>query len=363
MTNILFISSTEHLGGPAYSLLRLLDHLPASYRASVVLPEAAELAESLAARETPYYVQPLRLRRVPALAWLILRTRTDLVYANNYHYRSWLGLLAAKLVRRPFVWHIREMVRTETPVRHWLHRADAVVAVSQVCADCIREDVPAERLHIVHNGIEPEDFAHEQTAMRQRLRSELGLGPDAVVVVSLGHICERKNQLLAVELAADVVRSAPDTVFCLLGRLNHSPEYVAQVQQCSADLGLTDTVRLMGFRTDTPEFLTGADVFLHTSTIDPHPRSVIEAMAARLPVVAYATGGIPETVVAGETGLLAPLGDTAGLVAHLETLVADPAQRRAMGARGRERVEQQFTADRTAQQISTIIQRVLDQRK
>ncbi|MCC7446520.1 MAG: glycosyltransferase family 4 protein, partial [Anaerolineae bacterium] len=91
--------------------------------------------------------------------------------------------------------------------------------------------------------------------------------------------------------------------------------------------------------------------------------SVIEAMAARLPVVAYATGGIPETVAAGETGLLAPLGDTAGLAAHLGTLVADPVRRRDMGARGRARVEQQFTADRTAQRISAVVQCVLDQRK
>lgn len=363
MPRILFVSHTGKLGGPAHSLLKLIKYLPAGYDARVVLPATGPLADRLEQLGVLYSVIPLRVRQVPRLAALFRRERSDLVYANNFSFYSQVALFAAKLSRRPFVWHIREMVRTEAPTRRWLRRADAVIAVSQACADYIRDDISAERLHVVHNGIEPEDFTHDQAAMRQRLRAELGVGPDAVVVVTLGHICERKNQLLAVDLAADVLRSAPDTVFCLLGRLNHSPDYVAQVQQRIAELGLTDTVRLMGFRTDTPEFLAGADVFLHTSIIDPHPRSVIEAMAARLPVVAYATGGIPETVVAGETGLLAPLEDTAGLAAHLSALVADPVLREEMGARGRARVEQQFTADRTAQQISAVIQYVLDQRK
>lgn len=361
MRRILFVAHAANLGGPAHSLLKLIKYLPTHYTAGVVIPSRGELGAYLEQLNIPYFVVPLRVRYVPHLAYIIHKHHYDLVYANNFSFHSQVALAAAKLSRRPFVWHIREMVRTAVPTRKWLRQADAVVAVSRACADFIRQDVPVERLHIVHNGVELEDFAHEHESMQQRLRGELALGSDTVVVVSLGHVCERKNQLLAVELAARVVSSAPNTVFCLLGRLNHSPGYVAQVQGRIADLGLSDTVRLMDFRTDTPEFLTGADVFLHTSTIDPHPRSVIEAMAARLPVVAYATGGIPETVINGETGLLSPQGDAACLVASLRALIADPVRRRAMGSRGRERVEQHFTANQAAQKISAIIQGVLSQ--
>ena len=85
----------------------------------------------------------------------------------------------------------------------------------------------------------------------------------------------------------------------------------------------------------------------------------IEAMAASLPVIAYRTGGVPETVVDGETGILAPLEDVSGLVQAAETLLANETLRRQMGIRGRQRVEQLFTAPKTAQEVNTVIERVL----
>jgi glycosyltransferase involved in cell wall biosynthesis len=106
--------------------------------------------------------------------------------------------------------------------------------------------------------------------------------------------------------------------------------------------GLTGTVELAGERTDVPERLANADVFVLSSRSECMPISVLEAMAAGLPVVASAVGGLPEMVVDGETGYLVPSGDDRAMGDALARLAADPDLRRRLGAAGRRRVEERF---------------------
>jgi glycosyltransferase involved in cell wall biosynthesis len=106
--------------------------------------------------------------------------------------------------------------------------------------------------------------------------------------------------------------------------------------------GLSDAVRLTRERHDVPHLLAAADVFVLASRSEGHPVSVLEAMAAGLPVVASRVGGVPEQVVDGETGLLVDPGDPEPLAAALERLAGDPALRRRLGAAGRARAEERF---------------------
>jgi glycosyltransferase involved in cell wall biosynthesis len=107
-------------------------------------------------------------------------------------------------------------------------------------------------------------------------------------------------------------------------------------------LGLTDRVRLAGERHDIPELLAASDIFALASSSEGMPVSVLEAMAAGLPVVASRVGGLPEQVVHGETGVLAAPGDPEDLAEALARLVADGELRRRLGAAGRARAEQSF---------------------
>ena len=110
-------------------------------------------------------------------------------------------------------------------------------------------------------------------------------------------------------------------------------------------LGLSGRVRLAGERRDVPELLAAADVFVLPSASEGLPVSVLEAMAAGLPVIASRVGGVPEQVSDGETGLLVEPGDPSDLTAALDRLIADPSLRRRLGAAGRARAEQAFDLD------------------
>ena len=118
-------------------------------------------------------------------------------------------------------------------------------------------------------------------------------------------------------------------------------------------------VRFTGFRGDVRSLLAAADVFVHTCESEAFGRAIAEAMAARLPVVAFATGGVPEIVVDGETGYLVPTGDTTAVAVCLSRLARDPHLRSRMGQNGCRRIATLFTAEQTALQVRQIIDEVL----
>jgi glycosyltransferase involved in cell wall biosynthesis len=115
-----------------------------------------------------------------------------------------------------------------------------------------------------------------------------------------------------------------------------------ELESRHAELALDGRVRLGGERGDVPELLARADVVVLSSRSEGLPVSVIEAMAAGLPVVASSVGGLPELVADGETGILVPAGDAVALADALARLLDDPELRRSYGAAARRRALERF---------------------
>jgi len=120
------------------------------------------------------------------------------------------------------------------------------------------------------------------------------------------------------------------------------------------DLGLSDRVRLTGWRSDLPVIFADADIALLTSRNEGTPVALIEAGAAAVPAVATRVGGVPTVVVDGETGLLAARGDDGAIAAAVLTLLNDPERRRTMGAAARVRVRERFSAERLLADIDRL---------
>jgi glycosyltransferase involved in cell wall biosynthesis len=128
-----------------------------------------------------------------------------------------------------------------------------------------------------------------------------------------------------------------------------------------ASLGLTKHVVLAGFRRDLPELLPGLDLLAHAAEREGLGLALVEAASAGVPVVACAVGGVPDVVVHGETGVLVPRDDAAGLVRAIASLLADVGERQRRGAAARRHAERRFDLGRLAAAHLSLYARVLGQ--
>jgi starch synthase len=244
----------------------------------------------------------------------------------------------------------------------WVERtayeaAAAVIAVSAgMRADVLRSypDVDPARVHVVHNGIDPVDWSRRERPDAVRA---LGVDPDAPSVVFVGRITRQKGLPYFLRAAAQL---PPDVQLVLCAGAPDTAEIMAEVEALVQGLrrsraGVVWIDRMLD-REDVVALLSSGTVFACPSVYEPLGIVNLEAMACELPVVATATGGIPEVVDDGETGWLVPIEQledgsgtpvdperfVADLAAALVDAVSDPVRARRMGVAGRRRAEQDF---------------------
>jgi glycosyltransferase involved in cell wall biosynthesis len=216
------------------------------------------------------------------------------------------------------------------------------------------EGIPAGRVGVVYNGIDLKRFSLRH-AERNELRRELGLGPGTLAVIQVARLDYLKDHVTAIRTVGRVVRQIPDVRLLLVGEGPERPAIEAQVEQ----VGLTEQVRFLGLRKDVERLLQAADLFLLTSISEGIPLTVIEAMAAGLPVVSTRVGGVPEVVEDGMTGLLAPSRDDEALALAILKLAADPTLRTRLGYVGRERACSSFSESQMADRYRALYEEML----
>lgn len=224
----------------------------------------------------------------------------------------------------------------------YAHRVDRLIVNCAALGDKVCARAPwfdRTKLRVIPNGIDADAFA--ATAHRGRLRAELGLPPDRLVVSLVGEVCRRKGQAVLLDAVAKLRAdgAARDAVFLIAGEGSARAELEAR----AAAHGLADgTVRFLGFRDDVPDLLADTDLLVLPSFEEGFPNTLLEGMALGLPVVSTPVDGIPELVVDGVTGVLTPPGDAPALATAIGALLGDAARRRALGEAGRARVRAEF---------------------
>ncbi len=267
---------------------------------------------------------------------------------------SLMGAAAGRACRVPLVVTGRRALGTHQDRYPMLRVADRLshrlshrVTVNSraVWRDTLRRDrIPSRKLVLIHNGIETQPF--DQAARRSRAtRSALQIPQGYQVVVAVANLIPYKGHADLVEAAARVLARVPRTVFLFAGE---DRGIQAFLERRAAGLGILDHIRFLGLRADVPALLAAADVAVLASHEEGFSNSLLEAMAAGLPVVATRVGGNPEAVVEGKTGWLVPPRDAGTLAHRLVDLLEDPARARAWGRNGRVRVERCFSADKAA---------------
>lgn len=357
---VLFVSYTADQTGPTNSLRHLLNYLPDRFGVGVVSSGHGLFSEWLAEKGIPYFSLPsMTKRQIPALARLIRDEGFDLVYGNNTGSCSKNAFVASRLAGVPFICHLRGMALSRGWWKLWFLRfCEAAVAVSEATAE-VHVEYAGERPRVVYNGVDVEPWSLDREAARRRLLGVTGFPEDATVLIGVAHLNPRKGQAMAVRALARIADSHPSAHLALVGALDRDPAYVAGIRDLVAEAGLESRVAVTGFQADVPPLVAGADAFVHTAVADPHPRAVLEAMTASLPVVAFAVDGVAETVLDGETGLLVPENDVAALADAMARVVASDELRQRLGRKGRRRLEAHFRAEDTARNVGDIIAEVL----
>ena len=214
------------------------------------------------------------------------------------------------------------------------------------------DHIAPARTHVIPFGI---DFERFSPATPDRLRSELGLAPEARVVGTVGLLRPQKAHDDLIRAAAEVVRHEPELTFVVVGE----GELREQLERQVREQGLDGRFLLLGQRDDVPGLVAGFDVFVLSSRFEGMCLAVAEAMAMAKPVVATAVGGVRQSVISGESGLLVPPGDPHALAEGILRVLRNTAEARSLAAAGRERALALYGLDRMVDETTALYRRLL----
>jgi glycosyltransferase involved in cell wall biosynthesis len=280
------------------------------------------------------------LRPWLGLAHELRRRRIEVLHAHKFGSNVW-GAAVGRLAGVPvIIAHEHTWSYAGRPLRRILDRylvargSDAFLAVS---GEDLRRMVSLERIDARDVLLVPNGIAAAQPSGCD-IGRELGIPPGAPVVGSVGRLYRQKALDVLMHATARLVKDFPRLVVVVVG---DGPER-ASLTELAGRLGISGTVRLVGLRDDVPDILTALDVAVSCSDWEGSPLSIMEYMAAGLPTVATAVGGVPGLIVDGVHGRLVPPQRPAALADAIAGLLRAPVTRAKMGRQARERQQREF---------------------
>lgn len=392
---LMIICHDAGLSGAERSLLEIIDHLPPEQFAPVVLvPSSGPFVEALRSRSIAchrwlaqrwihYRKQPpahnagilprikwwLRhpmLRSCLALLTLPLRLpllmtlarwhKAELIYSNTITVLD--GALVARLLKLPHVWHLRESVHGNTDLywpgpASWLpsfivRNATHVIVNSRALRRELFGD-DAKSVTIIPNGVAIENTSVDRMAERS---GEIH-GETAPRTAIIGRLNPRKGIPIYLAALAPVIQRYPNSRHFIVG--DGHPEYVGFLHREAQRLGVFEHVVFTGFQVDIRPLLAELDVLVNASYQEPFGRTLIEAMAAAVPVIATRSGGPEEIIEDGHSGLLVDINDSKALAEGILLLLDDHNAAERLGKTGQERVREHFNLTCTTASVIALL--------
>ena len=362
--HVLLVESNKDCHGGAEMVLDELLHRADRERFSISFACLADgsWADAVRAEGIPVHVVPQGrwrdVRKVlevsSRLQEIIRDTGVDCVHASGSS-TLLCASLAARRAKVPLVWMIFDPLRGSSPrrllsarrkVSAWmLERLDpdwVIFGTARVAeGGPMRRTTPTTT---ILPGIAIERYT---TGVGSRAREELGITPDAPLVVTLGRLTFLKSQLNFVRIMQQVLESHPDAVAVICGSEGEeggdgTVTYASKVRSLRAELGLDEAVHMTGFVPHQlkDDILAAADVVVHLAKRESFGLAVVEGMAAGKPVVAADASGPRSLIEDGRTGVLVPVDDEPAAVTAIDRLLSDPDERASLGAAAAEAARQ-----------------------
>lgn len=371
---LLFATNSLEVGGVETNLVGLSRELCRRGHDVTVVSSGGPLEPELARGGARHVRLPISLRDPAGLVASAVRLRSLVTREGPdvVHVMSAAGNLATLLAPRGqrtlFVsspMGLQQSDResrftTDTRNRIVTWRADRVLLISEEIAAAVRRLAVAPERLIMANvvGIDLQRFGAAAEA-GAAVRRALGIAPDEHIVTTIGALHSRKRHDLFVAAARQVAASSPSTRFLIVGE---GPERAALARQIAeADVG--GRVALTGQRSDVGAILAATDVYVKPGIVEGFIGiTALEAMAARRPVVAFATRDVRPAITDGETGLLVPIADTVALAHAIISLITDATLATSVAERGRTRVVERFSLPAVATELESLYAELLRSR-
>lgn len=352
-------------------ILQYIDH-------HVFEPYCVSLMDGAFVREArrkglPIEVIPMRskfdLLVALRVARFIAREKIALIHTHTVR-TNLVGRLAARIASVPVVTHVHSfpLHETENPFKnrfnHLVDRLTRSFSARYLCvsgslkSQLASEGVPAERVEVVHNGVQLDRFCSGTDG--SKARSELGLNPQAKLIAMIALFRHLKGTEVLIEALARVIPECPNT-YCLLVGGFEREGYRRRVVGLSRRLGLEDRVIFLGFKDDISPILAAADIVVHPSLFgEGLPLAILEAMVTGRPIIATPVGGIPEVIRDGETGLLVPPGDSPALAEAITRLLRDPEWASKLGTVAQSLVKREYSGEAMVRKIERVYLGLID---
>ena len=280
---------------------------------------------------------------IRALARLIASQQYDIVHMHTSHAHT-LGCLASLLARRGARIVTRRVdfsiIKSPVSKLKYTWGITKYIAISEAIKRVLVNDgINPDRIAVVHSGIDISRFG--KTLDNARVRNELHIDSNQPVIGNIAHMADHKGQKYLIQAVPEVLKEFPTAKFMIVGGGELRPDLEHYVEQ----LGIKSSVIFTGFRGDIPELLKAFDIFVMPSHMEGLCTSIMDAMAAGVPVVASNVGGIPEIVQNELNGLLVPAKNPSALAAAIIRLIKNPEQGIKFATVARKTVETNFSVD------------------
>lgn len=332
---------------------------------AAVQPDGAALPRLRAAG---FEVHAIRMRgevdpvAALALARRISAIRADVVHLHTSHAHT-LGAIAARLTHRPVVIVSR---RVDFSIyRHsflglnglkYRMGLDRIVCVSEAVREVLKRDgLEPERLRVVKSAVDP---ARVASAAPVDVRARLGLPAEARIVLAVGALVGHKGHKHLVEAMPPLVAAVPDVHVVIAGE----GPLRGDLERQARALWIAPRLHMPGQVDDLPGWFHSVDVLSMPSVEEGLGTSVLDGMAAGLPVVATKAGGIPEMIRDGIDGILVEPGDPRALADALSRVLLDPDLRARLSAAARRRVDEAFHVDRMVEETIAVYEEAVNER-
>jgi len=288
---------------------------------------------------------------------IIKKEQYNLIYSNTT--TVLVGAVVARLNGIKHIWHVHEMIVKPRFMYAFngfflQHFGQRIIAVSNPVKNHWLPYVDAAAITVIHNGIETAAFEHTPGKLRQ----ELGLAKDTILIGMIGRVNIFKGQEYFLEIASLLKDKYTQVHFILVGDAYRGYEYLYdKITGIITAKNLHKVVTDLRYREDIPNIMNSLDLLVLPSQFpDSFPTVILEAMAAGIPVVATAQGGALEMIADNETGYLIPLKDAQAAAVKLGKLIEDSSLRKDFGTNGKLRLQQWYHLDAFRQKIIAFVE-------